>query len=972
VRGVRSGLIIMTITVAALGADAVELVRDHQPVATIVLPDEPLPVEQLAADELAYHVRLATGAELPVVREAEAPADGQRVYIGAARAAAEEGLSTEGLSPNGFIIRADAERLFLLGTDSEGEPGGIQHANRTKVGTLFAVYDLLDRELGVRWLWPGPLGEDVPQRAEISFDARDVTGKPAFVHARWRDGGATVAGTEGWADPENRSRWIAEQGRWLRRHRFGLGVNMDMAHAFTGWWDRYSADHPEYFNLLPDGTRRSDPTYHGGAAHLVAMDVSEPAFHQAIVEDWLARRTPDDPFIDASENDTPGKCTCERCLSWDVPDPAVEVPWEERLEHARAAFEAGDRDWIRFLGSLSDRYARFFLAVQAEARKHDPEAVVTGYAYSNYRFPPRETKLNDHIYIGIVPGGWLIGGPGELEEMLDQWDGWAATGAKMMLRPNYMLDGHTMPMYAADTIGAHMRHCAGNGMIATDFDSLTGQCATQGPNLYVLARLTARPDLTVEEVLGEFYSAFGPAAEEVRAYFDHWDAVCDVVTERPAGMHWSYFYRECDVIFTPEAFARGDALLASAEAAAADDAVALARVQWLRKGLQNARMSLEVQRVYEAYRQSGAIAPYRDALTALDDFRASIEDEFVCNMAYLAWSERYTWDRELLKLIAQPGEQLPGPWCFAFDPDGVGEEQQWFAEEFGDGGWAETEVSASWEELAAGRQWREEHATDYDGLAWYRTSFTVPEGAGRVRLIFGAVDEACTVWVNGTRLLDRPYPFEGDTESWKKPFEVDITDVARPGEANVLAVRVEDSAGAGGIWRPVWIAVPEPEAEQGANLIPDGGFEEGAGAWLPHRQIGDFEFEITTEGARTANACAMMTCSALGPAEDEQAYATRAWGRWHREIGPVDQAKTYRLRLWARTTDDFAGTLAVWLKGGQEPTMALNMPNTEGLWRELVLEDIHPTADQLHIYLNLMHGTGTVWVDDVELVAVGE
>ena len=73
-----------------------------------------------------------------------------------------------------------------------------------------------------------------------------------------------------------------------------------------------------------------------------------------------------------------------------------------------------------------------------------------------------------------------------------------------------------------------------------------------------------------------------------------------------------------------------------------------------------------------------------------------------------------------------------------------------------------------------------------------------------------------------------------------------------------------------------------------------------------------------------------------------------------------------------RTTDDFAGTLAVWLKGGSEPTMALNVLNTEGLWREFTIEDIHPSEDRLHVYLNLMHGTGTAWIDDVELVAVKE
>ncbi len=957
--------------VSAIPAHAVELVRDGEAVSTIVTPDEPLPVETLAAQELARHVEAATGATLPIVAETDAP-EGPLVFIGATQAASEAGLSATDLSINGYIILAGDERMFVLGDDTDGKPGWIQHNNRERVGTLFGVYHLLDRELGARWLWPGELGTVVPSAEHITFEGIDLIGQPAFMHARWRDGGPMRTGADGWASPANRSRFLNAQGLWLRRHRFALGVNMDMAHAFTRWWDRYGEEHPEYFNLLPDGTRRPDPNYHGGAPRLISMDVSEPAFHRQIVENWLETRTEADPHIDASENDTPGKCTCETCMSWDVPDPNQEVTWDERLQHAREAFEAGERDWAKHLGGLSDRYARYYLAVQAEARKHDPDAVVMGYAYSNYRHPPREVMLNDHIYIGIVPGGWMFGDPGAVGEMVAQWDGWAATDARMMLRPNYMLDGHNMPIYIAEKIAKHFRHCAANGMIATDFDSLTGQYATQGPNLYTLARLTARPELTAEQVLGEFYSAFGAAEEAVRAYFAHWDSVCDAVDERPEEMHWSYFYRGADAIFTPQAMDRGEELLVTAEEAAAGAETALARVQWLQKGLRNARMTLETQRAYEAYRAEGDISGYREAITELDDYRASIEDELVCNMAFLAWAETRTWDRELLKLMSQPGDPLPGPWKFRFDPEGVGEERGWFAEDFDAGDWQETEVSGPWEELPVGEQWREEHGGDFNGLAWYRTVFTVPEDADRVRLIFGAVDEACTVWLNGENVLERPYPYQGDRDSWQKAFEVDVSEVARIGGENVLAVRVEDNSGAGGIWRPVWLATSAAQAEGGANLIPDGSSEEGAGEGQGHRQRGEMSFEIPTDDPRSGRACAMIRCTAPGPEENEEKYRTRIWGRWHRAIGPVNPEETCRLRLWVRTTDDFAGRVAIWLTGAGEQTMAEYVLNTEGLWREVVMEDIRPTGDQLHVYLNLMHGTGAAWFDDVELVAAEE
>lgn len=55
-------------------------------------------------------------------------------------------------------------------------------------------------------------------------------------------------------------------------------------------------------------------------------------------------------------------------------------------------------------------------------------------------------------------------------------------------------------------------------------------------------------------------------------------------------------------------------------------------------------------------------------------------------------------------------------------------------------------------------------------MAWYRNEFTMlpSEFDKKILLAFGAVvDEACTVWVNGRLVLDRPYPYQGDAESWK-------------------------------------------------------------------------------------------------------------------------------------------------------------------------------------------------------------
>ncbi len=951
---------------------AMDLVRGGKATATVVAPDKALPVVKFAVEELVYHVERATGARLPVVKESARPKTGALVFVGGCRATAEAGIDTAGLPPNGFILKLVGDRFFLVGDDSDGPPAWILHGNRTRVGTMFAVYEFLEKRLGCRWLWPGPLGEVIPRRRDIVVNACDRTGAPALVHTRWRDGGRPVAGPQGWASSKTRSRFLSEQGKWLRRNRFAMGVNMDMAHAFTRWWERHKDDHPEYFNLLPDGTRRSDPNYHGGAPRLISMCVSEPGFHKAIVENWLKTRSPQRPNIDVSENDTPGKCTCPRCLAWDAADPKLGAAWAERLERARKAFEADDSEWVKHLGSLSDRYARYYLAVQKEAEKIDPNAVVMGYAYANYIDPPRETKLNERVVIGVVPPMYFPWTDADRQANRARWDGWRATGARLFLRPNWMLDGHNFPMIVAHKLGEDFRYFAHSGMIGTDFDSLTGQYATQGPNLYMLARLHNRPDMTVEQVLDEYYSAFGKAKDEVRAYFTHWERVCNAVKEKPEGMHWSYFYRQAHEIFTPAAMARGWELLDKATAAARGDTAAAERIAFLREGLRNVALTLAAQAAYVKYREAGDIKGLRTAVEKLDAFRASVESDLICNMAFLAWAETRTWDRNLLQVMKVPGQRLPDPWRFQWDPEDRGVKEKWFAEDADTSKWLAISTDGPWEVQPVGKQWRQKHGADYDGFAWYRTTFEVARDASkpRVRLVFGAVDEACVIWVNGQKLLERPYPYKGDPDSWQKAFDLDITDAVRYDRPNTVAVRVEDNAGAGGVWRRVWLVHAAPGISKDSAL-PDGGFERGPTAWRKSVMCGKFAFELDRRTAHTGAVSAKLECTQIAAAGDVKKFRLRSWGRWYQTGVPVQKGKTYTLQLWAKTSNDFAGKIAIWVTGdAKRGTAAANLVNTEGLWHRVVLTGIIPKSNTVGIYLNVQDGAGAAWFDDVELAPV--
>lgn len=67
----------------------------------------------------------------------------------------------------------------------------------------------------------------------------------------------------------------------------------------------------------------------------------------------------------------------------------------------------------------------------------------------------------------------------------------------------------------------------------------------------------------------------------------------------------------------------------------------------------------------------------------------------------------------------------------------------------------------------------------------------------KVFLRIGSIDDTGVIFLNGREIGRQDGP-----RNWNKSFEMDVTDVLRQGEDNLLAVRGYDSGGGEGVWRP--------------------------------------------------------------------------------------------------------------------------------------------------------------------------
>lgn len=596
-------------------ADERTLVEDGEALAVIAIHPEADSLVREAADELRWHLRAASGAELPIIESGDLeslPADRVHLLLGPQLARAA-GVEIDDLEPEEYVVRTVGTRIVFAGQDLPAESDAPAPRPRGTPATLRAVGWFLDHHLGARWLWPGEAGTYVPARATIVAPELNVREQPSLLQRNLRTHMHREPAGENarLLTDDERLHLHGELARWRRHHQLGSRSTFRFGHAFGQWWERYGEDHPDYFATPPEGQgpiRRAD-------RHKLC--VSNPAVAERIIEEWKAAGSPDNWNV--CPNDGTGFCTCDDCRAMDEPpnqDP--NLVW-------------------RGQGNLTARYVKFWNRLIAEMRETNPRVTISSYAYGCYREPPVDLTLEPGIVLGMVHS----------YHAHEEWQGWSDAGAELFLRPNWWHMGGPAPHMPLTSQGGYFIFARDHSMIGFDFDSLLGFWGTQGPLYYLIARLGYRDHLTVDDVIAEYCEAFGAAAPAVEEYLRYWDAFADravyavpaggVVSVDPEGLYETTA-RQYEMnphpiasswpilpaLYTEELLGEAEAILDRAEAAAeADGPEFQARVAFLRDGLRHLRLTRDTVALSDPrFRPEGATeADFAAAVEALQDFR---------------------------------------------------------------------------------------------------------------------------------------------------------------------------------------------------------------------------------------------------------------------------------------------------------------------------------------------------------------
>jgi uncharacterized protein DUF4838/glycosyl hydrolase family 67 len=443
---------------------------------TIVRPADSSPSQVYAAEELQRFAKEMTGAELPIITD-ERPLPAKAILLGVTRHTATvlgEAPDLVKLGDDGFRLVTHPPHLLIIGSPVRG--------------TLYGVYELLEKYGGCRWY--AKHHRSIPKLDSWTIPPLDETQLPAFPMREpfwW-----------GMFEGDFAARCKANGNRHelQEKHggkiRFGAGL---FVHTFYPLMppSEFFAEHPEYYSER-NGERTTERAQ---------LCLTNPDVLRIVTERVLARirQDPHAKLFSVSQNDWGGWCECENCRKID------------------------ERE-----GSPSGTMIHFVNQVAEAVEKEFPDVWIETLAYQYTRHPPKTLKPRHNVVPRLCTIECDFSVPLDVstyeqnQKFVEDIKGWSAITDKLYVWDYTTNFGHYVsPHPNFGCLQGNVKFFRDNHVVG-----LFEQGAYQAPHAefaelraWILAKLLWNPDQDVEPLYRDFFEGYyGPAAEPIRQYFD--------------------------------------------------------------------------------------------------------------------------------------------------------------------------------------------------------------------------------------------------------------------------------------------------------------------------------------------------------------------------------------------------------------------------------------------------------------------
>ena len=443
----------------------------------IIIPENPTKAEEYSAKILSKYILKTAKVEVPIEKEGFIT-DLIRVNIGNTEYSKKR--IKERIDEDGFIIDFPDKKNVIIYGGSDW-------------GTLFGVYEFCERYLGVRWLFPGEIGEYIPEVKKIEIKEEKIKEEPYFISRQLS--GRNLYWTPLW------EKEINDLQIWANRLRMHgrISFHHNLLRLFPP--EKYTKTNPEFFPVR--GGKRYLPPSNESHAWQPCFS-NEDTIKEAIknICEYFSQN-PNQNSYSLGVNDSSGYCECDNCR-----------------KYVRGKNSIG-------LENYSNLYYRWCNEVVKGVREKYPDKYFGLLAYSEV-FDPPDFKLDSHIvpFITFERLKWSDENLKNFDkENTKRWAKFAETIGWYDYIYGKPTENYITPRVWFHLMSEYYRFAYENKVRYLYAEAYPSDDWREGPKLYVALKLQWNPYLDVDKILDEWYRcAVGEkSAPYLKKYFEFWE-----------------------------------------------------------------------------------------------------------------------------------------------------------------------------------------------------------------------------------------------------------------------------------------------------------------------------------------------------------------------------------------------------------------------------------------------------------------